>query len=153
MINMLDSLVKRKKMTDFIKQIQFSAKMLCCVFVNKSVCYFDVSEKGEVIQLLRVLGDDRFVTQPFMIGGDVSFCVLQEKGSNLALVCERPYIKSEKGNPTFKNLASTVITKFAFDSEYHVNARIWKNNSIVSVVSIKKESKNNPQQAFIIIFQ
>ena len=143
------SLIKKKKMTDFIKQLQFVGSLLSVVLVNKSVCFFDVNEKGEIIQLLKLAGDEKMLAQPTLVREDATLAWLQEKNSSLLLVFERPFLRDEHSSPTFKPVAACSVSKAEKGAEYLVNAKVWRREGITAVITSKKEGRVAVHIAYI----
>lgn len=143
------SLIKKKKMTDFIKQLQFVGSLLSVVLVNRTVCFFDVNEKGEIIQLLRLPPDERLLLQPTLVREDTTLVSLQEKTTSVHLVFERPFLRDEQHSPGFKMIASCPVSKIDKDANFMVNAKVWRREGITAVATIKKEGKVSVHIAFI----
>lgn len=137
-----NSLIKRKKVSDFPIELNYICGMLAVIFANQNLCLFSMNEKGELLQLLLVPSDQETATPlRFFRGGLVLARIMADSRNELRLLIEQP---RQKNRQIEVDVTSIMLAKGYRGSlkDCHTATCIYKSSGLVTVTSVAKDSSH-----------
>ena len=142
--NLTESLIKKKKLGDFVEEMDYCSDLLVILFSNYSMGLFDTNEAGELVQLIRFASNYENFPMPKLVPGLLTFVQLVEESEGPTLHVEYP---KKKNMDEIEVIASSISIKGSKGkcSDGYVSARGYRGEALISIVTTLNNKKHMVQ--------